>query len=76
MKHKNEFPSARRGFPRRAWGSLALTAAVALATLSPLAARAQDTTRTKLPPGGVITLQDAIRIALAQNSSVRFAARQ
>lgn len=73
MKHKNELPSARRGFPRRAWGSLALTAAVALATLSPLAARAQDTTRTKLPPGGVITLQDAIRIALAQNSSVRFA---
>jgi outer membrane protein len=36
-------------------------------------AGAQDTTRTKLPPGGVITLQDAIRIALAQNTQVRFA---
>ena len=65
--------SARRGSPRRAWASHALAAAVVLATLAPITLRAQDTSRVKLPPGGVITLQEAIRIALAQNSSARFA---
>jgi len=42
------------------------------ALLLPPAVRAQDTTRVQ-PPTRVITLNDAIRIALAQNSTVRFA---
>jgi outer membrane protein len=63
----------RRCSPRRARGPRALIGAVALAFALPALAGAQDTTRTKLPPGGVITLQDAIRIALAQNTQVRFA---
>ena len=41
-------------------------------TLPPLLA-AQDTTTTRVAPGAVITLEAAIRIALAQNSSVRIA---
>ena len=40
--------------------------------LLPGVARAQDTARVE-PPARVITLNDAIRIALAQNSTVRFA---
>lgn len=48
-------------------------ASLLLLAAAPFAARAQDTTRTALPAGGVITLQDAIRIALAQNNAVRFA---
>jgi outer membrane protein len=72
MIHMNDSTSARRRSPRRALTFRVLGAAVALATLAPVVVRSQDTTRTKLPPGGVITLQDAIRIALAQNSSVRF----
>jgi len=50
-----------------------LGATVALVTSASHAAGAQDTSRVHLPPGGQITLQDAIRIALAQNSQVRFA---
>jgi outer membrane protein len=48
--------------------------ALGLAALGVLArpAAAQDTTRVVAPPR-VITLRDAIRIALAQNSTVRFA---
>ncbi|MDB4898866.1 MAG: outer rane efflux protein [Gemmatimonadetes bacterium] len=49
--------------------------ASALMMVLPLAARpvaAQDTTRARVL-GDTITLSDAIRIALAQNSSVRFA---
>jgi outer membrane protein len=72
MIHMNAFSCARRGSPRSALTLRVLSAAVALATLSPIALRAQDTTRTKLPPGGVITLREAIRIALAQNTAVRF----
>jgi outer membrane protein len=72
MIHMNALSCARRESPRRALTLRVLIAAAALATLLPLTLHAQDTTRTKLPPGGVITLQDAIRIALAQNSSVRF----
>jgi len=56
---------------RRALG-LAVVLAIAVSHVA-AAQSAQDTTRTKLPPGAVITLQDAIRIALAQNSQVRFA---
>ncbi|HEX6600553.1 MAG TPA: TolC family protein [Gemmatimonadaceae bacterium] len=63
----------RRFSTRRARGTRALLAAAALAVALPALSGAQDTTRTKLPPGGVITLQDAIRIALAQNTQVRFA---
>jgi outer membrane protein len=66
-------PSVRRRSLRRTRGTRALAVAAALAVALPAMAGAQDTTRTKLPPGGVITLQDAIRIALAQNSQVRFA---
>jgi len=73
MNHTNEVAAARHKSLRRAWACRALAAAVVLASLSPSRARAQDTTRTKLPLGGVITLPDAIRIALAQNSTVRFA---
>ena len=73
MIDTNVIPTARRASHRRAWGTRALVMAVVLATLRPIAAQAQDTTRVKLPAGGVITLQDAIRIALAQNTTVRFA---
>jgi len=73
MTHTNEVASTRRRSLRRAWASRALVATVALASLSPSLAKAQDTTRARLPAGGVITLQDAIRIALAQNTTVRFA---
>lgn len=72
MIHMNALFCARRGSPRRALARRVLSAAVVLAMLAPLTLRAQDTTRTRLPPGGVISLQDAIRIALAQNSAVRF----
>jgi outer membrane protein len=72
MIHMNALSRARRRSPRRALTLRVLSAAVALATLSPIALHAQDTSRTRLPAGGVITLQDAIRIALAQNSAVRF----
>lgn len=72
MNNRNELSSVRRR-SLRAWGTRALVAAAALAFAMPANAGAQDTTRAKLPPGGVITLQDAIRIALAQNSAVRFA---
>jgi outer membrane protein len=65
--------SARPGFSRRAPAFRALSAAIVLAAFVPLALHAQDTSRVRLPPGGVITLPDAIRIALAQNSSARFA---
>jgi outer membrane protein len=68
----NALSCARRRSPRCALTLRVLSAAVALATVSPVTLRAQDTTRTKLPPGGVITLQEAIRIALAQNTAVRF----
>jgi len=73
MNNRERTTSVRRGSLRRARGTRALLAAAALAFAIPAAAGAQDTTRAKLPPGGVITLQDAIRIALAQNSAVRFA---
>jgi len=73
MIDTNVIPTARRASHRRAWGTRALVVAAALAVTIPAFAGAQDTTRTKLPPGGVITLQDAIRIALAQNNAVRFA---
>ena len=73
MNQMNVFPSARRRLPRRAWALRVLMTAVVFATSTPLSVRAQDTTRAKLPPGGVITLQDAISIALAQNNAVRFA---
>ena len=72
MNNWNELSSVRRRL-RRARGTRVLVAAAALAFAVPAAAGAQDTTRAKLPPGGVITLQDAIHIALAQNSAVRFA---
>jgi outer membrane protein len=64
---------ARRRSCRRAPDWRALGVAVVLAIVAPGAVRAQDTTRTKLPAGGIVSLQDAIRIALAQNSQVRFA---
>jgi outer membrane protein len=73
MNDRTALSFARRCSPRRARGTRALAVAAALAFALPAVVRAQDTTRTKLPPGGVITLQDAIRIALAQNTSVRFA---
>lgn len=73
MNFMHSDTSARRGTPGRAWAALALATVVVLATVVPLSAGAQDTSRVKLPPGGVITLQQAIRIALAQNSSARFA---
>jgi outer membrane protein len=41
-------------------------------TFASHAALSQDTT-IRIPPGGVITLDEAIRIALEQNSTVRFA---
>jgi outer membrane protein len=46
---------------------------LALIALSARAVSAQDTTTTRHPEAGPITLPEAIRIALAQNSSVRFA---
>lgn len=73
MIDMNAYPIARRATLRRAWGTRALALMAALALTLPALAGAQDTTRTRLPPGGVITLQDAIRIALAQNNAVRFA---
>ena len=73
MNDRMALSSVRRWSPRRARGTRALATAAALAFALPALAGAQDTTRTKLPPGGVITLQDAIRIALAQNTQVRFA---
>jgi len=73
MNDRIALASVRRWSLRRAGGTRALVAAAALAVVLPSLAGAQDTTRTKLPPGGVITLQDAIRIALAQNNAVRFA---
>jgi outer membrane protein len=73
MNNRDRLTDARRRWLRRARGTCALAAAAALAIAAPARAGAQDTTRTKLPPGGVITLQDAIRIALAQNNAVRFA---
>lgn len=73
MNDRMALPSVRRRSLRRTRGTRALAVAAALAVALPAVAGAQDTTRTKLPPGGVITLQDAIRIALAQNSQVRFA---
>ena len=73
MNHRHEISKARRGSARRAWSFRAFAAAVVLAILSPVALRAQDTARVHLPPGGEITLQDAIRIALAQNTDIRFA---
>ena len=73
MNDRMALPSVRRRSLRRTRGTRALAVAAALAVALPAMAGAQDTTRTKLPPGGVITLQDAIRIALAQNSQVRFA---
>jgi outer membrane protein len=72
MNNRERFTSVRRR-SLRARGTRALVAAAAFACALPATAGAQDTTRVKLPPGGVITLQDAIRIALAQNSAVRFA---
>jgi len=72
MIDMNRSTSARRGSPRRALTLRALGVAAVLATGSPNALHAQDTTRTRLPAGGEISLQDAIRIALAQNSIVRF----
>ncbi|HET6764929.1 MAG TPA: TolC family protein, partial [Longimicrobiaceae bacterium] len=51
--------------------SLALAAALALLAAAPLAA--QDTVRARVAGGDTITLREAIGIALAQNSSVRFA---
>lgn len=53
------------------WTRTAAAALLALLTHVSLAS-AQDTTRVK-PPTYVITLPDAIRIALAQNSTVRLA---
>ena len=73
MNHRHEISKARRGSARRAWSFRAFAAAVVLAILSPVALRAQDTARVHLPTGGEITLQDAIRIALAQNTDIRFA---
>ena len=73
MTNTNEVASVRRKSLRRAWGCRALFTAAVLASLAPAGARAQDTSRVRLPAGGVITLQDAIRIALAQNTTVRFA---
>jgi outer membrane protein len=73
MNDRTALSSVRRFSTRRARGTRALLAAAALAVALPALSGAQDTTRTKLPPGGVITLQDAIRIALAQNTQVRFA---
>jgi outer membrane protein len=73
MNNRMALSFVRRCSPRRARGTRALGVAAALAFALPAVAGAQDTTRTKLPPGGVITLQDAIRIALAQNTQVRFA---
>jgi outer membrane protein len=68
-------PSARRRAPRRARAGRVLSVLTLLVLVAgtPLVGRAQDTTRATLPAGGVITLQDAIRIALAQNTTVRFA---
>ncbi|MFI5256082.1 MAG: TolC family protein [Gemmatimonadales bacterium] len=63
--------SARLVLTHRARGARVLAALLLLAG-TPLGLAAQDTTRTALPAGGLITLQDAIRIALAQNSVVRF----
>ena len=57
----------RRARAAHQFGSLALLAIV------PMALHAQDTSRSVLPAGGMITLQDAIRIALVQNTAVRFA---
>jgi outer membrane protein len=64
--------SARRVLTHRARAARVVAALLLLAG-TPLGLAAQDTTRALLPAGGVITLQDAIRIALAQNSVVRFA---
>jgi outer membrane protein len=63
--------SARRVLTHRARAARVVAALLLLAG-TPLGLAAQDTTRTALPAGGLITLQDAIRIALAQNSAVRF----
>jgi outer membrane protein len=53
----------------RAWFATLVVAFVA--TVAPLLG--QDTTTTRRPEAGPITLAEAIRIALQQNSSVRFA---
>lgn len=73
MNDNSAFFSARHRWLRRARTLRVLGATVALVTSASHAAGAQDTSRVHLPPGGQITLQDAIRIALAQNSQVRFA---
>lgn len=73
MNHNSAVDSARRPLLRRARTFHVLGAAAALAIAAFQATGAQDTSRVHLPPGGQITLQDAIRIALAQNSTVRFA---
>lgn len=58
--------AARAGF-----ATLATVVAIALAAPSLL--HGQDTTTTRKPSAGPITLAEAIRIALSENSSVRFA---
>ena len=73
MIHAIDCFSARLRTFRRARATRVLAALALLTALAPPALRAQDTTRTALPAGGLITLQDAIRIALTQNTAVRFA---